>query len=160
MAAYSTATSLFGTLVDLDPAKKKIEIGPGHNLVRKTFHKPTFCHHCTEMLWGLLKQGYSCEGKVKGQWHCYGNQQRVKSYLNFLMKQSQWTLDIVIFWIKDMLCFMEVGTVPKAVNKLNSCGTCLVICEKDISSVVENTTKLKRNAIVKWKDRVYTWCSH
>ncbi|XP_071810852.1 diacylglycerol kinase theta-like isoform X4 [Apostichopus japonicus] len=61
MAAYSTATSLFGTLVDLDPAKKKIEIGPGHNLVRKTFHKPTFCHHCTEMLWGLLKQGYSCE---------------------------------------------------------------------------------------------------
>lgn len=61
MAAYSTATGLFGTPVDLDPTKKKIEVGPGHNLVRKTFHKPTFCHHCTEMLWGILKQGYSCE---------------------------------------------------------------------------------------------------
>lgn len=35
----------------------------GHSFAKKTFHKPTYCHHCTDMLWGLLQQGYICEGK-------------------------------------------------------------------------------------------------
>jgi hypothetical protein len=35
----------------------------GHFFVKKTFHKPTYCHHCVEMLWGLIGQGYCCEGK-------------------------------------------------------------------------------------------------
>jgi hypothetical protein len=35
----------------------------GHFFVKKTFHKPTYCHHCVEMLWGLIGQGYYCEGK-------------------------------------------------------------------------------------------------
>jgi hypothetical protein len=34
----------------------------GHFFVKKTFHKPTYCHHCTEMLWGLIGQGLTCEG--------------------------------------------------------------------------------------------------
>ena len=34
----------------------------GHFFVKKTFHKPTYCHHCVEMLWGLIGQGYYCEG--------------------------------------------------------------------------------------------------
>ncbi|XP_022248102.1 diacylglycerol kinase theta-like, partial [Limulus polyphemus] len=33
----------------------------GHFFVKKTFHKPTYCHHCTDMLWGLIGQGYICE---------------------------------------------------------------------------------------------------
>lgn len=33
----------------------------GHFFTKKTFHKPTYCHHCTEMLWGLIGQGYVCE---------------------------------------------------------------------------------------------------
>ena len=38
----------------------------GHFFVKKTFHKPTYCHHCVEMLWGLIGQGYYCEGiKIK-----------------------------------------------------------------------------------------------
>jgi len=37
-------------------------IGHGHFFTKKTFHKPTFCHHCTEMLWGLIGQGFICEG--------------------------------------------------------------------------------------------------
>ena len=37
-------------------------IGHGHFFSKKTFHKPTFCHHCTEMLWGLIGQGFICEG--------------------------------------------------------------------------------------------------
>lgn len=37
--------------------------GHGHYFIKKTFHKPTYCHHCTDMLWGLIGQGYVCEGK-------------------------------------------------------------------------------------------------
>ncbi|XP_072765848.1 diacylglycerol kinase theta isoform X5 [Anoplolepis gracilipes] len=33
----------------------------GHSFSKKTFHKPTYCHSCTDMLWGLLQQGYICE---------------------------------------------------------------------------------------------------
>jgi len=39
----------------------------GHFFVKKTFHKPTYCHHCVEMLWGLIGQGYYCEGRKKKQ---------------------------------------------------------------------------------------------
>lgn len=35
--------------------------GHGHYFTKKTFHKPTYCHHCTEMLWGLIGQGFICE---------------------------------------------------------------------------------------------------
>ena len=35
----------------------------GHSFVKKTFHKPTNCHYCSELLWGLMGQGYICEGK-------------------------------------------------------------------------------------------------
>ncbi|CAG0882999.1 unnamed protein product [Darwinula stevensoni] len=37
--------------------------GPGHSFNKKTFHKPTYCHHCTDMLWGLIQQGYTCESE-------------------------------------------------------------------------------------------------
>ena len=36
----------------------------GHSFVKKTFHKPTNCHYCGDLLWGLMGQGYICEGKV------------------------------------------------------------------------------------------------
>lgn len=35
----------------------------GHRFVRKTFTRPTYCHHCTDMLWGFTNQGLICEGK-------------------------------------------------------------------------------------------------
>ncbi|XP_067138852.1 diacylglycerol kinase theta [Centruroides vittatus] len=35
--------------------------GHGHYFTKKIFHKPTYCHHCTDMLWGLIGQGYICE---------------------------------------------------------------------------------------------------
>lgn len=37
--------------------------GGGHTFGKKTFHKPTYCHHCSDLLWGLIGQGYICEGK-------------------------------------------------------------------------------------------------
>ena len=37
----------------------------GHSFIKKTFHKPTTnCHFCAELLWGLMGQGYICEGKT------------------------------------------------------------------------------------------------
>lgn len=33
----------------------------GHSFIKKTFHKPTNCHYCGELLWGLMGQGYICE---------------------------------------------------------------------------------------------------
>ncbi|XP_062702693.1 diacylglycerol kinase theta isoform X3 [Aedes albopictus] len=35
--------------------------GAEHSFGRKTFHKPTYCHHCSDLLWGLIGQGYICE---------------------------------------------------------------------------------------------------
>ncbi|KAK0404839.1 hypothetical protein QR680_017658 [Steinernema hermaphroditum] len=33
----------------------------GHYFVKKTFGKPTYCHHCCDKIWGMLTQGYVCE---------------------------------------------------------------------------------------------------
>ncbi|KAK9880180.1 hypothetical protein WA026_010053 [Henosepilachna vigintioctopunctata] len=33
----------------------------GHSFCKKTFHKPSYCHHCSDMLWGLIQQGFICE---------------------------------------------------------------------------------------------------
>ncbi|XP_062849449.1 protein kinase D4 [Trichomycterus rosablanca] len=33
-----------------------------HTLVVHSYRTPTFCHHCGEMLWGLVRQGLKCEG--------------------------------------------------------------------------------------------------
>lgn len=35
-----------------------------HSLVVQSYRTPTFCHHCGEMLWGLVRQGLRCEGKT------------------------------------------------------------------------------------------------
>lgn len=35
----------------------------GHRFGRKSFTRPTYCHHCTDLLWGLTNQGLICEGK-------------------------------------------------------------------------------------------------
>ncbi|XP_059210866.1 protein kinase D4 [Centropristis striata] len=33
-----------------------------HTLVVYSYRTPTFCHHCGEMLWGLVRQGLKCDG--------------------------------------------------------------------------------------------------
>lgn len=38
-------------------------LGHGHEFVKTTFYQPTFCHHCTDMLWGLRNQGVVCESE-------------------------------------------------------------------------------------------------
>lgn len=34
-----------------------------HSLFVHSYRAPTFCDHCGEMLWGLVRQGLKCEGK-------------------------------------------------------------------------------------------------
>lgn len=41
----------------------------GHSFIKKTFHSPRNCHYCSEKLWGLIGQGYMCEGKNLGKQH-------------------------------------------------------------------------------------------
>lgn len=41
----------------------------GHSFGKKTFHKPTYCHHCSDLLWGLIGQGYICEGEHAMKFH-------------------------------------------------------------------------------------------
>ncbi|CAH8476706.1 hypothetical protein MS3_00001785 [Schistosoma haematobium] len=33
----------------------------GHSFIRRTLHKPAYCHHCGEVIWGLLGSGFQCE---------------------------------------------------------------------------------------------------
>lgn len=35
-----------------------------HSLFVHSYRAPAFCDHCGEMLWGLVRQGLKCEGKV------------------------------------------------------------------------------------------------
>nr|CAG4640613.1 EOG090X00MP [Eulimnadia texana] len=37
----------------------------GHYFLKKNFHKPAYCHHCTDLVWGLIGQGYVCEEEWK-----------------------------------------------------------------------------------------------
>ncbi|XKL61697.1 hypothetical protein PGB90_001530 [Kerria lacca] len=46
-------------------AAVEIPTNLGHSFVKKTFHRPTYCHNCTDMLWGLMQQGSVCEGKTE-----------------------------------------------------------------------------------------------
>ncbi len=37
----------------------------GHYFVRKTFTKTRcYCHHCCDMIFGLMRTGYACEGMM------------------------------------------------------------------------------------------------
>ena len=35
-----------------------------HIFKKKTFNKPTYCQHCTDLLWGLTNQGVQCVGEL------------------------------------------------------------------------------------------------
>ena len=63
-AAAAAATDVRPTDADDAGAGDSLDgdRGHGHFFSKKTFHRPTYCHHCTDMLWGLIGQGYLCEG--------------------------------------------------------------------------------------------------
>jgi len=47
--------------MDNDTAKLMVnDVEMKHDFRKKTFHKPTFCQHCSDLLWGLTNQGMQC----------------------------------------------------------------------------------------------------
>lgn len=69
-----------------------------HSFGKKTFHKPTYCHHCSDLLWGLIGQGHICEGIIYA-----------KIYQNSLFDTIfiiQSTV-LLIFTIFGSLCFTK-----------------------------------------------------
>ncbi|XP_033117399.1 diacylglycerol kinase theta-like isoform X3 [Anneissia japonica] len=55
------ASVSFGRQVDISADTESVDTYHHHSFGKKSFHRPTFCHHCTEMLWGITKQGQTCE---------------------------------------------------------------------------------------------------
>jgi len=66
MASERSKPSSSKTSDNISPTAESVldydQFGHGHFFTKKTFHKPTYCHHCTDMLWGLIGQGCICEG--------------------------------------------------------------------------------------------------
>ncbi|XP_071051112.1 diacylglycerol kinase theta isoform X2 [Onthophagus taurus] len=62
MAAHGVVTSV-GAIEQQSHHHQTTTTTPqhGHTFGKKTFHKPTYCHHCSDMLWGLIQQGFICE---------------------------------------------------------------------------------------------------
>uniref|UniRef100_A0A8B9K832 Diacylglycerol kinase n=1 Tax=Astyanax mexicanus TaxID=7994 RepID=A0A8B9K832_ASTMX len=55
----------------------------GHSLRRVTLTKPTFCHHCSDFIWGLV--GYLCEA------HCFGPASQKKRFCCVCRKNLEGT---------------------------------------------------------------------
>lgn len=51
------------TAANFTPTSTKAVSVEGHSFIRKNLHKPACCHHCGELIWGLLSTGFQCESK-------------------------------------------------------------------------------------------------
>ena len=38
--------------------------GLGHQFVKKNYFQATYCHYCSELVWGIKGPGYCCEGSL------------------------------------------------------------------------------------------------
>ena len=72
----------------------------GHSFIKKTFHKPTNCHYCGDLLWGLMVQGYVCEG-------------RGLFYLSSMIHKIDNRTAFFYFWlhVRWMLMFFEYSLI-------------------------------------------------
>lgn len=76
MASVQTTTGSNTT----DPIPQPVQ--HGHSFCKKTFHKPSYCHHCSDMLWGLIQQGFICEGMSRSY---PSNPNRLRNHENLLV---------------------------------------------------------------------------
>ena len=64
-----SAPNLFGAKAPMPLTEEEaLVVGQkkGHEFQRKTFFQMTYCHHCTELLWGIKGQGLRCTGEPFG----------------------------------------------------------------------------------------------
>ena len=66
-AAAAAATTATSNSPSNSSSLEPLNVGHGHFFTKKTFHKPSYCHHCTDMLWGIIRQGFVCEGSYTPQ---------------------------------------------------------------------------------------------
>ena len=59
-----SSPAFFGDKASTTSSMPNASSATEHEFERKTFMKPTCCHYCTEMLWGLKGQGQQCKGNV------------------------------------------------------------------------------------------------
>ncbi len=56
--------------------------GMGHDFAKKTFFQPTYCHYCSELLWGLKGQGYMCKGGLQLQLLCVASSRTLRMLIS------------------------------------------------------------------------------
>ena len=113
--------------------------GHGHFFVKKTFHKPTYCHHCTDMLWGLIGQGYVCEGK--NRCHCWvilANKHWFVSWYSVWWNVS-YVHVILMFCVKVCVVLM-LSSCPMHWPLLHSmvASMCCIVVGSNASSVLDH----------------------
>lgn len=59
----SSFTTNSGIISSLQTSCSPTSTIQGHSFIRRTLHKPAYCHHCGEVIWGLLGSGFQCESK-------------------------------------------------------------------------------------------------
>ncbi|KAL3117994.1 hypothetical protein niasHT_005237 [Heterodera trifolii] len=60
-AAAATASVSAAMAATPSTASTEVSTDLGHVFAKKTFGKPTYCHHCCDKIWGMLSQGFACE---------------------------------------------------------------------------------------------------
>lgn len=79
-----------------------------HDFKKKTFHKPTFCHHCSDLLWGLTNQGVQCTGGYldDGEWKIQVSFQLLQICQAFLVCSYSgcYVRCVVSFVMKEISC--------------------------------------------------------
>ena len=69
----------------------------GHSFIKKTFHKPTNCHYCGDLLWGLMVQGYVCEGR--GLFYLSSMIHKIDNRTAFFLLLITCQMNFNVFWI-------------------------------------------------------------
>ncbi|KAF8569380.1 hypothetical protein P879_05998 [Paragonimus westermani] len=56
-AEYASSVQVASTSSSLN----RVSTVEGHSFIRRNLHKPACCHHCGEVIWGILSTGFQCE---------------------------------------------------------------------------------------------------
>lgn len=106
----------------------------GHSFCKKTFHKPSYCHHCSDMLWGLIQQGFICEGMSHTNHYNFFNyfSQCHSPKLYIFKKKSVRHSSFSSFFVFSFRRFLEIGicTLLSYLYEINKKQTIKILITK------------------------------